>query len=136
MRRVVRPDGTVAVCMWDRDGMEMLAAVSRTRQALSSSGPVAAADGSYRTRDEIESLFGDGFTGRTTELLEVSSTYGGYDELWASVLGGAGPAGAWAASLGDAEREAARAELHRQVGEPEGSFTLRAQAWATRAQRF
>jgi SAM-dependent methyltransferase len=136
MRRVVRPGGTVAVCMWDRDGMEMLAAVSRTRQALSSSGPVAAADGSYRTRDEIESLFGDGFTGRTTELLEVSSTYGGYDELWASVLGGAGPAGAWAASLGDEEREAARAELHRQVGEPEGSFTLRAQAWATRAQRF
>ena len=34
MRRVVRPGGTVAVCMWDRDGMEMLAAIDRTRDAL------------------------------------------------------------------------------------------------------
>ena len=27
MRRVVRPGGVVAVCMWDREGMEMLAAI-------------------------------------------------------------------------------------------------------------
>src|SRR5712692_5240337 len=30
MRRVVRPGGIVAVCMWDRDGMEMLGAINRT----------------------------------------------------------------------------------------------------------
>src|SRR4051794_19170114 len=34
MRRIVRPGGTIAVCMWDREGMEMLAAVTRTQQAL------------------------------------------------------------------------------------------------------
>jgi SAM-dependent methyltransferase len=132
MRRVVRPGGTVALCMWDRDGMEMLSALRRTQEALASE---SRADARYRTREEIESLFGDGYTGRKTELLEVEYTYGAFDELWSSVLGGAGPAGAWAASLGDREREAARAELHRQLGEPDGEFTLRAKAWATRAQR-
>src|SRR5436305_422920 len=34
MRRVVRPGGVVAICMWDRDGMEMLAAVSHTQDEL------------------------------------------------------------------------------------------------------
>jgi SAM-dependent methyltransferase len=135
MRRVVRPGGTVAVCMWDRDGMEMLAAVRRTQEALSSSSPAIATDARYRTREEIESLFDGAFTGMASELLEVESTYGDFDELWTSILGGAGPAGAWAASLGERERETARTELHRQVGEPHSSFTLRAVAWATRARR-
>lgn len=133
MRRVVRPGGTVALCMWDRDGMEMLTALRRTQEALASSEPTPAGV-RYRTREEIESLFEDGFTAIATESLEVESTYGDFDELWSSVLGGSGPAGAWATSLGEPEREAARAELHRQVGAPEGSFTLRARAWATRAQ--
>src|SRR5579872_6602340 len=34
MERVVHPGGTLAVCMWDREGMEMLAAIDRTRNAL------------------------------------------------------------------------------------------------------
>lgn len=132
MRRVVRPGGTVALCMWDREGMEMLTALRRTQEAL---GGSTVADARYRTREEIESLFGDGFAGRETELLEVESTYADYDELWSSVLGGSGPAGVWAASLGERERELARAELHRQVGEPDGAFTLRGRAWATRASK-
>ena len=33
MRRIVKPGGTIAVCMWDRQGMEMLAAVWRAREA-------------------------------------------------------------------------------------------------------
>ena len=52
MRRIVKPGGRVAVCMWDREGMEMLAAVSRTRQALGSEGHLA--DVRYRSRGEIE----------------------------------------------------------------------------------
>jgi hypothetical protein len=34
MRRVVREGGAVAMCTWDRQGMEMLAAVDRARIAL------------------------------------------------------------------------------------------------------
>jgi SAM-dependent methyltransferase len=133
MRRIVKPGGTVAVCMWDDEGMEMLAAVSRARRALGDTGPMA--DSRYRTRDGIESLFGDGFEGVRTELLETEASYTVFDEFWSALAGGAGPAGAWLVSLDDERRGAARDELHRQLGEPDGPFTLRARAWATSATR-
>jgi ubiquinone/menaquinone biosynthesis C-methylase UbiE len=133
MRRIVKSGGTVAVCMWDRQGMEMLAAVARTQQALG--GEPKMADARYRTQAEIESLFGDGFDGVQTELIETDASYAVFDEFWSALSGGAGPAGAWLATLAGEQREVARAELHRQLGEPDGPFTLRARAWATRATR-
>ena len=131
MRRVVKPGGTIAACMWDREGMEMLAAVRRAQDVLGSDGPPA--DVRYRTREEIESLFGDGFEGVRTELLGAEASYSGYDEFWSALGGGAGPAGAWVASLDDERRQAAHDEIHRQIGEPTGPFTLSGKAWATRA---
>ncbi|MGN6799917.1 MAG: class I SAM-dependent methyltransferase [Gaiellaceae bacterium] len=131
MRRIVKPGGTIAVCMWDRQGMEMLAAVWRTREAIGSDAPMS--DARYRTREEIESLFGDGFGDMHTELIETDGSYTGFDEFWSALSGGAGPAGVWLATLQGEQREAARAELHRQLGEPTGPFALQARAWATRA---
>jgi SAM-dependent methyltransferase len=125
MRRVVRPGGTVAVCMWDRDGMEMLTAVSRTRDALGHSR----AEGPYRTRSSIEELVG---AGAESELLEVEALYSDFEDFWRALVGGAGPAGAWAVSLDDAGRAAAQAELFRQLGEPHGPFELTGRAWAAR----
>ncbi|HEY6960601.1 MAG TPA: class I SAM-dependent methyltransferase [Gaiellaceae bacterium] len=135
MRRIVRAGGTVAVCMWDGDGMEMLAAVRRTQQALSSGGPMPEGRVMYRTRESIESLFGDGFGDVTTDLLEIESSYTGFDEFWNALRGGIGPAGSWAEGLEGDAVDAARAELRRQLGEPEGEFRLAARAWATRAER-
>src|SRR5260221_291014 len=114
MRRVVKPGGTIAVCMWDREGMEMLAAVRRAQQAL---GPDRPLDVRYRTSEEIESLFGDGFGDSRTELLEVDSSYAGYDEFWAALSGGAGPGGAGVAGLCTAGREGSpRAEAAGRSG--------------------
>lgn len=135
MRRVVRTGGAVAVCMWDRTGMEMLSAIQRTHQALGAEG---AAKGRpvYRVRDEIEGLFArEGFADVRTELLEVESEYASFDELWDALVNGAGPAVAWAQALDDDGRARAQAELRRQVGEPQGAFTLRGRAWATCATR-
>jgi SAM-dependent methyltransferase len=132
MQRVVRSGGVVAACMWDREGMEMLAAINRTQQALDSSRPTSEQLTNFRSREEIESLFGPGVE---MELLEVEAGYAGFAELWDSVVDGAGPAGVWAASLDDAQRAQAREELHRQVGEPAGAFTLAARAWAARVER-
>jgi len=132
MRRVVKPGGVVAVCMWDLDGMEMLGAVNRTQRAVNTGGPMPERRNLYRRREELESLVGDG---AETELLEVDSQYEDFDELWSSMVDGAGPAGAWAKSLDEAQREEARAELHRQVGAPDGPFTLTGRAWAVRATR-
>ena len=135
MRRVVRPGGTVAVCMWDRDGMEMLSAIHRAQRALASGGPMPERRTMYRRPEEIEPLFSEGFEDVTTEPLEVESSYTGFEEFWEALLGGVGPAGAWITSLHGEQREAARSELHRQLGEPGGEFRLSARAWATRARR-
>ncbi len=52
--------------------------------------------------------------------LDVEASYEDFEDFWSSLLGGAGPLGAWVASLDDAHRETARAELMRELGEPEG----------------
>jgi SAM-dependent methyltransferase len=135
MRRVARPGGVVAACMWDRQGMDMLAAVHRTQVALAARGTTEALT-RYRTRDEIEGLFtGAGFSDVQTELLEVEREYETFDELWGTIADGAGPAGAWVKTLDDEQRAAAREEMQRQVGEPAGAFMLHGRAWATRATR-
>jgi SAM-dependent methyltransferase len=128
MLRVVRRGGTVAVCMWDRDGMEMLAAVSRTRDALGDEGRE---DMLYRTREDIAGLFDR----PEVELLSVDADYVDFEDFWAALAGGAGPAGAWAASLDGEQRAAARSELFRQLGEPDGPFTMTGRAWAARVTR-
>ena len=135
MRRVVRSGGVVAACMWDRHGMEMLAAVHRTQRVVSDSGPTEART-LYRSREEIEGLFaGVGFADVQTELLEVECEYTGFDEFWNALADGAGPAGVWVKALDEERRGAAHEELRRQVGSPGGAFTLSGRAWATRATR-
>jgi ubiquinone/menaquinone biosynthesis C-methylase UbiE len=135
MRRIVRPGGTVAVCMWDRLGMEMLAAVHRAQRALGSDTPTGESRILYRSQEEIEPLFARGFDGVQTELIETDASYSGFEEFWSALSGGAGPAGAWLATLEGERREAAHTEVYRQLGEPDGPFTLAAKAWATRATR-
>ena len=82
LREMRRVAGTVAVCMWDRDGMEMLAALNRTRDALG----VAREDAPYRSREEIEQLVG---AGAALELLEVDADYTDFEDFWSALLGGA-----------------------------------------------
>ena len=132
MQRVVRPGGVVAACMWDREGMEMLAAVSRTQQALDPTRPGSEQLTNYRSREEIEGLFGAGVE---MELLEVEAGYSGIDEFWDALADGAGPAGVWVASLDDAQRVQAREEISRQVGDPSGPFSLVGRAWAAKITR-
>lgn len=129
MQRVVRPGGTVAVCMWDREGMEMLGAVNRTRDALGDGADRV--DTPYRTREEIETLF----ERPEMEMLAVDADYVDFEDFWTALSGGAGPAGVWAASLDGEQRAAARNELFRQLGEPDGPFTLTGRAWAARITR-
>jgi SAM-dependent methyltransferase len=130
MRRVVRPGGVIAVCMWTRDDMEMLAAINRTQAVVT---PDRTADVSpYRSPDSARGLLGDDLH---VDLLTVSAGYSGFEELWSSLGTGVGPAGVWLLSLSDEQRSAAHDELYRQVGEPAGPFTLTGTAWAARVTR-
>lgn len=126
LREMQRVAGTVAVCMWDREGMEMLNAINRTRDALG----VSREGSPYRSRLEIEELVGDG---AESELLEVDADYVDFEDFWSALVGGVGPAGRWAVALDAEQRATARAELFRQLGEPDGPFTLTGRAWAAKA---
>ena len=66
------------------------------------------------------------------QALEVRAGYEDFDELWGTFLLGVGPSGEYAVSLEDGKRDAVRADYFRRLGEPPGSFTLEARAWAAR----
>jgi len=130
MRRVVRRGGVVALCMWDRDGMQMLGALQRAREALGALDPATEAGMRHRTREELEALFDDGFEHKTTELLVVDAGYADFADFWDALRGGANQSGRWADSLTGSALQDAQAAVFRELGAPSGAFTLRAEAWA------
>jgi SAM-dependent methyltransferase len=133
LRRVVRENGVVAICMWDlAGGMEMLAAISRARRIVDPD-PAGNEPLTNWKPDQLTALLeGAGLRDVAVATLEVESEYTGYDEFWSALLGGAGPGGVWVQSLDDAGREAMRAETHRELGSPDGPFTLHARCNAAR----
>jgi SAM-dependent methyltransferase len=127
MARVAR---TVAVCMWSVAEMEMFAAIDRTAQALGSERGEAGAR-RYRTLEEIRDLLsplGD----VETAVLDVSAPYDSFDDFWHAMEGQVGPAGAWLQSMDDEQRVRARDEMRRQLGSPDGAFSLTGRCYAAR----
>lgn len=130
MRRVVRPGGTVAACVWDfADGMEMLRSFWDAANALDPDAPDEARTLRFGGPCEIADLFvAAGLVEVEETTLHVTADYDGFDELWSGFLGGVGPAGAYCTSLGDDRRERLRAALFDRVGAPSGAFSLAAVA--------
>jgi SAM-dependent methyltransferase len=119
-------NGRVAVCMWDLQGHELLASVMSVRARM---GEDDREPRRYRTAVEIEELVGPG---AESAALDVEAPYEDFEDYWTSVLGGAGPMGAWVASLDGERLETARTEAFRELGEPSGGFTLKARCWAAK----
>jgi ubiquinone/menaquinone biosynthesis C-methylase UbiE len=130
MMRVVRPGGWVSACVWDfTDGMEMLRCFWDAALELESAAPDEALTMRFGRPSEIAQLFESaGMNDVVESTLRVSSSYVGFDELWAGFLAGVGPAGAYCVSLPDAGRQRLRQALFHRLGEPVGTFTLGAVA--------
>jgi ubiquinone/menaquinone biosynthesis C-methylase UbiE len=134
MRRVTRPGGAVAACVWDyADEMTLLRAFWDAAAALDPDG-VAAVDErtqmSFAREGELEALWRRaGLREVSHGELVVSVAYENFDEAWDPFTAGVAPSGAYAASLDEKGREALRAEYRRQLGDPEGGFELGARAW-------
>jgi ubiquinone/menaquinone biosynthesis C-methylase UbiE len=132
MTRVTRPGGVVAACMWDRNEMEMFAAINRAREVVAP-GTFERSALRYRDATELAQLFEDaGLQQIETGTLETEASYTGFDDFWEALSSGVGPAGQWVLELDDDQRAVLPDELRRQLGEPEGAFTLRGLAWAVR----
>ena len=137
MRRVVRPGGTTAACVWDFEGgMAMLRHFWDAALTVDPGAPDEARVMSYGRSGETAELFATaGLEDVSETVLEVAAGYADFEELWTSFLGGVGPAGAYLVSLGGAQRAAVEAELFERVGSPSGSFELSASAHAARGRR-
>ena len=133
MQRVTRREGVVAACTWDfgGGGMSMLGLFW---QSVRSFDPGAASETSpFGQLDRLEALWREsGLADVEAEGLEVSTKYENFYELWGAFLLGVGPAGQYALALPPERRAAVREEYFRRLGEPSGSFTLEARAWAVR----
>jgi SAM-dependent methyltransferase len=133
LRRVLRPGGTAAACVWDfAEGMQMLRLFWDAALTVDPQAPDEARTLRFGREREIVDLFeAAGFVDVVESTLEVSSTYSGFDELWAGFLAGVGPAGSYLVGLDDERRAAVREELVPRVGALAGDgagFTLTATA--------
>lgn len=130
MRRVVRPGGFVAACVWDfAAGMEMLRHFWDAALTIDPTAPDPERTRRFGRQGEIVALFeGAGLEHIVETTLHVSTRYDSFDEFWSGFLAGIGHTGVYCVALSEEGRAALREELFRRVGSPVGPFTLGAMA--------
>lgn len=135
MRRVARPGGTVAACVWDYARMVMLRTFWDAALALDPEAPAEASLMRFRTPEDLHALWvGAGLDEVETALLDVAERYESFDDYWSPFTAGVGPAGAYCVSLSAPARAALSDECRRGLGDPAGPFTLEARALAVRGR--
>src|SRR5262249_14814502 len=134
MRRVVRPSGSVAGCTWDYPRGRTMIRAHGGAGHRGAPGEAAEFDAGETMREAaLAELTGLWQTVDLEEVeggeLSVTAAYEDFEDLWAPLPTGIGPAGAFCASLDPERRQALRAALSRKLGDPEGPFELSARAW-------
>jgi SAM-dependent methyltransferase len=131
MRRVVRPGGVVAACVWDfTEGMRMLRLFWDAALADDPDAPDHERNRPFGRDGEIADLFERaGLQDVERGSLEVEASYADFDDFWTPFLSTTGPSGQYVDSLGDEKRARLREELRTRLGAPNGPFTLAASAW-------
>jgi SAM-dependent methyltransferase len=130
MRRVLRPGGRVAACVWDSvDGMQMFRLFWDAAVAVDPDASEDVRALRFGSEGEMVEVFESaGFQNVSETTLNVSSTYTDFDELWSGFLAGIGPAGAYCVSLPEHDRAEVRSIMFRNLGAPAKGFTLEAVA--------
>jgi SAM-dependent methyltransferase len=138
LRRVLRPGGVAAACVWDYGdgGMRALSSFWASALTVAPDAPDESRTMRFARDGEIAELFREcDFRDVESGALDVEAAYDDFDDLWAGFTGGVGPAGAFCVSL-DAERQAAlREDLRMRLGDPSGPFRLPARAWYATGRR-
>lgn len=136
MKRVAKPSGVVAACVWDYAGeMRLLRAFW---DAVAAVDPAAAERDEgrfmrYANAEELGALWTEaGVVEVAVSPLDVEASYDDLDDLWTPFLAGIGPAGAYAASLAPDAQATLREQLRATLRDPTGPFKLTARAWCVR----
>ncbi len=139
MRRVTKPGGWVAACVWDYgDGMEML---RRFWDAVVALDPAEARvderNMPFCRKGQLAGLWREsGFEEVTESELVIEMQFNSFEDYWQPFLNGQGPAGAYIARLGPDRRSELERRLRATVEGrgPGGPFTLKARAWAVKGR--
>lgn len=135
MARVTRPGGTVASCVWDYAGeMTLLRAFWDAAREVDPERAAAADEGTVMRwcgEGELAALWHAAGLGavRFGELV-VRAGYADFEDLWSPLGSGVAPAGAFCASLDDADRARLHDAFRDRLGVGDGPFDLTARAWA------
>ena len=133
MRRVTKPRGLVAACVWDLAGAHSplsdfwAAAQSLDPGVTTEAGLPGARDG------HLTELFEQaGLTDLDADVLTISVRFETFQEWWQPFTFGVGPAGAYAASLDDERQVGAHGRVCRRFGP--APFDVVGKAWTVVAR--
>ena len=132
MSRVTRPGGTVAACFWDVANMPAIQLFWRAAAQVDPTRSGEVARLGSREGDLAALFVHAGLRDVEETTLAARSTYRDFDDWWAPIAQGVGPAGAYYLSLDDAQRDAVRGACEHQVGHLDTPFALEARAWCAR----
>ncbi len=137
MRRVARPGGVLAACVWDFDGgMTLLCTVREAALALDRELARSFGAGKrlpFTTPGELEELWeSTGLEDVETGHVEVGADYADLDDLWYPFAAGVGGFGRFYQALDEPRRAQMRSDVARRLGSPAGPFRLTARAWYVR----
>ena len=137
MTRVTRRGGTVSAAVWDYgDGMGMLRVF--WDEAITLKPDLAAKDERHMPfcrPGELAALWRrHGLQNVVEEALTIETTFTSFADYWGPFLEKQGPAGAFVASLSEAERKDLEGRLRKRLlGDgPDRAIVLPARAWAVR----
>jgi SAM-dependent methyltransferase len=128
MARVTRRGGTVAACTWD-GAMPTLRTYWGAAASLDASVDPEPARLGSREGEIAALLEGAGLIDIRATTLHARATYTDFEDWFSPFPLGVGPVGAYYLTLDDGRRNALREATRAALGEPEGPFTLEAQAW-------
>jgi SAM-dependent methyltransferase len=136
MRRVTKPGGLVAACMWDvtGGGMTMFRIMREAIKSVISDAPTGKPLPGTTEGDLGEILRRAGLSDVEEGTISASAEYEGFDDWWEPFMFGIGPHASYAAALQGEQRVAVQAAARELLGNPLGSFTLDARAWFARGR--
>jgi SAM-dependent methyltransferase len=132
MKRVTRPGGSVAACVWDHaaDGRGPLSTFWQVAHELNRNAP-GEQGGAGAREGHLAQLFAEAGLGDVESTLVTSTVeHPSFEEWWEPYNGSVGPAGAYVASLDAAGKARLREACRARLGA--GPFTVSSRAWAAR----
>lgn len=139
MRRVTRPGGGVSACVWDYGGgMQMLRFFWDEVVALDPAmAPRDERNMKLSHKGQLGALWtGAGLVDVREEPVAIEQSFDSFGDYWDPFLEGAGPSGAYVASLDARGRRELETRIRQRfLGDREdGAFKLSARAWCVRGR--